>query len=121
MAVLRAWRKVQLEERLVWGPDHQESGLVFTREDGSPVHPTGFANVFERLVRSSGLPRLTVHGLRHTFATLALEAGVHPKKVQEILGHSSISVTIDTYSHLLRSTADGTTSVVAALIFGSGQ
>lgn len=121
VAVLRAWRRVQLEERLAWGPGYQELGLVFTREGGSPVHPTGFANVFERLVRSSGLPRLTVHGLRHTFASLALEAGVHPKKVQEILGHSSISVTMDTYSHLLRSSADGTTSVVAALIFGSGR
>lgn len=121
VATLRAWRKAQREEQLAWGPGYQQSGLVFTREDGSPVHPTSLANVFDRLVRSSGLPRLTVHGLRHTFATLALQAGEHPKKVQEVLGHSSISVTLNIYSHVVPSMAEETTGKVAALIFGSGQ
>ncbi|CAN5732609.1 site-specific integrase [soil metagenome] len=97
--VLRAWRAAQLRERLEWGPAWTDSGLVFTREDGVGLHPDRISKLFDSLVARSGLPRIRLHDLRHTHATLALQVGVHPKVVSERLGHSSISLTLDTYSH----------------------
>jgi integrase len=72
-----------------------------------------------RLVKRWGLPPLSVHGLRHTWATLALQSGVHPKVVQERLGHSSIAVTMDIYSHVLPAVESDAADRVAALILGS--
>ena len=86
---------------MAWGPAWTDSGRVFTREDGTDLHPERVSELFDRLVKRSNLPRLTVHGLRHAHATLALEAGVHPKVVQERLGHSSVAFTLDRYSHAI--------------------
>lgn len=72
----------------------QDTGLVFTMPDGSQVHPEAFSKVFERRVRAWKFATLTVHGLRHSWATAALECGVHPRVVHERLGHSSIAVTL---------------------------
>jgi integrase len=96
--VLRAWRKRQLEERLAFGPDWEDSGRVFTREDAAALHPERVSELFDRLVRRSGLPRIRLHDLRRTHATLAFQAGVHPKVVSERLGHASVTITVDTYS-----------------------
>ena len=74
---------------------------MFTQLDGSPIDPDRVSKEFPKLVRAEGLPHLTFHGLRHAHATLALSAGVNPKIVSERLGHSSISVTMDIYSHVL--------------------
>ena len=103
IAVLRGARRVQLEARLQAGAGWQESGCVFTRADGRPVHPDQVSHAFTKLARASGLPRLTLHGLRHVHATLLLTAGVHPKVVSERLGHSTVGITLDTYSHVLPS------------------
>ena len=75
---------------------------MFTTEDGNLVHPTTFNRLFVKLSREAGLRHIRVHDLRHGYATLALLAGVNPKVVQQRLGHSSISVTMDIYSHVLR-------------------
>jgi integrase len=69
-------------------------------------------------VTRHGLPPLSVHGLRHSWATLALKAGVHPKVVQERLGHSTIGITLDVYSHVLPSMETDAADRVAALILG---
>jgi integrase len=98
--VLREWRKVQLEERVAWGPAWTDTGHVFTREDGTPWHPDRISKIFLRLVAETGLPRIPVHSLRHTSASLALANGVPLKVVQERLGHSSIAITADVYSHV---------------------
>ena len=74
---------------------------MFTQLDGSPIDPDRVSKEFPKLVRAKALPHLTFHGLRHAHATLALSAGVNPKIVSERLGHSSISVTMDIYSHVL--------------------
>ena len=66
-----------------WG---NELDLVFTREDGSPIHPQAFSEAFERHPVAAKLPKLSLHGLRRTHATIALRAGVHPKVVSERLG-----------------------------------
>jgi integrase len=116
--VLREWRKRQLEERMAWGPAWIETGRVFTREDGADLHPERVSELFDRLVKRSGLPRLTVHGLRHTHATLALQVGVHPKVVQERLGHSSVAFTLDKYSHAIPAMQEDAAAKIAALISG---
>ena len=72
-----------------------------TQADGTPVDPESVSRDFCVIVRNAELPRLTLHGLRHAHATLMLTAGVHPKVVSERLGHSSIAVTMDIYSHVL--------------------
>jgi integrase len=101
VGALRAHRSRQLEERLAWGEGYQDPGLVFTSEDGGPLHPQSFSGSFERHVRASGLPPIRLHDLRHTYATIALGAGMHPKVVSERLGHASITITLDTYSHVI--------------------
>ena len=77
-----------------------DSGCVFVDEAGVEYHPHRFTKMFEDAVRRAGVPKIRLHDTRHTMATLALEAGVHPKVVQEQLGHSAIAVTLDTYSHV---------------------
>ena len=78
-----------------------DEGFRALELDGSPIDPDRVSKEFPKLVRAEGLPHLTFHGLRHAHATLALSAGVNPKIVSERLGHSSISVTMDIYSHVL--------------------
>jgi len=90
--------------------------LIFTRGLSAPVHPTLFSYWFQRQVQLAGVRRIRLHDLRHTHATLALQAGVHPKVVSERLGHSSITITLDTYSHVLPSMQRDAAEQVAALI-----
>lgn len=115
---LRAHRKAQAEERLLMGAAFSDSDLVFCQADGSFIHPSTFTATFQRLARDAGVPKRKIHAVRHTFATLALEAGVHPKVVSEILGHSSVAITLDLYTHAVQSLQENATSKVAALVFG---
>ena len=115
---LKAHRKQQLAERLAWGPAWVDSGLVFTREDGRPLHPREVTRAFSRHVLAAGLPVIRLHDLRHTHATLALQAGVHPKVVQERLGHANIAITLDTYSHAVPALEEQAAATVARLVFG---
>lgn len=75
--------------------------LVLDQGDGSPLSPDGLSRGFYRLVRKVGLPRARLHDLRHGYATALLIAGIHPKVASEALGHSSVGVTLDTYSHVV--------------------
>lgn len=101
VAVLRAHRAAQAAERLAWGPAYVDSGRVFTRENGEALHPETVTRRFGRLVAAAGLRRVRLHDLRHGFASLALAAGVPLAVISKRLGHSSIAITSDTYSHLL--------------------
>ena len=99
IAALGRQKRLQAEERLVNGPEWQEHGLVFATKIGRPVEG-GQANWrFHKALRGAGLPDIRVHDLRHTAATILMTRGVHPKVVQEMLGHSTIALTLDTYSH----------------------
>ena len=73
---------------------------MFVDEIGVPYHPTRLRDLFERACKAAGVPSIRLHDLRHTMATAALQAGIHPKVVQERLGHSSIAITLDTCSHV---------------------
>ena len=101
VAVLESVKTGQIEKRLKAGPVWNHSDYVFTTDDGRPIDPDNLSREFRRIVKEAGLPHGTLHGLRHSFATSLLTANVHPAVVQSALGHSSISVTIDTYSHVM--------------------
>jgi integrase len=114
--VLRDHRKAMLEERLLVGPDFSDEGLVFHHPDGACLRPDAVSAQFLRRVGRYGLPRLTLHGLRHTWATLALEQGIHPRVVQERLGHSTIAITLGIYSHVAPTLHDEAASRVSSLL-----
>lgn len=120
-AALKAYRVQQLQERLAWGPAWTDTGLVFTREDGQVLHPERVSKRFTRLVQDAGLPPITLHGLRHSYATAALAAGEPLKVVSERLGHASTSITANLYQHVLPSMDERTANAVATLILGNRE
>ena len=103
VAALKDHRKRQLEERMRLGGLWQDQGLVFPNETGSLFNPSNLRNrSFKRIkVRSGVRADLRFHDLRHTCATLLLSEGVNAKVVSEMLGHASITITVNTYSHVL--------------------
>jgi integrase len=102
VAALREHRARQLEERLRIGPAWDGQDLIFPNEVGRPIDRQNLIRrSFKKLLQKAGLPDVRFHDLRHTAATLLLRLGEHPKVVQERLGHSTISVTMDVYSHVL--------------------
>lgn len=115
VAALKAHRTRQLAERLAWGEDWTDSGLVFCREDGTPLNPTAIGHWLTTRAKQAKLPHVRVHDLRHTYATLALEAGVHPKVVSERLGHANIGITLNLYSHVTEGMDRGAADLVAGL------
>jgi integrase len=115
VAALKAHRRRQLEERIAVGRGWRDHDLVFPNVDGAPMHPNSVTGRFNRQAARRGLPHISLHGLRHTWATLALRAGVHPKVVQEVLGHSLIGITLGTYSHVTEGLGREATEQVAAL------
>ena len=119
IAVLRRHRQQQLEERLIMGAGFTDHDLVFCRPDGGALHPERFSRTFEIEAERAGVPRIRLHDLRHTWATLALSAGEHPKVVQERLGHANVSITLDVYSHVTEGLHTDAASRVAGIIFGT--
>jgi len=103
--VLRAHLARQDEAKARLGDDWMEHDLLFTEPDGSPLHPADVADEFARLIKLAGLPPITLHGLRHGAATLALGAGVDMKVIQHMLRHSSIKVTMDLYTNVAEEVA----------------
>lgn len=113
---LRAWRRQQLAERIAWGPAWQDTGLVFTREDGSAYHPSYLTTRFERLAFEAGLPPIRLHDLRHGTATLALAGGAEMKTVSSLLRHSSTQITENLYTEVLPELAAQVAEKVAAMV-----
>ncbi len=91
---------------------------VFPGEGDGPLNPASFSTTFDRLAARAAVPRIRLHDLRHTYATIALRAGVHPAIVSDRLGHSSIAVTIDLYSHAVPGLQREAAGVIGDLIFG---
>jgi integrase len=106
-------RSRQLDERALAGQSWQEHGLVFTSAVGGPIEPGNLLRrSFWPLLDRAGLPHVRFHDLRHTAATLMLSRGVHPKVASELLGHSTVGVTLDLYSHVSESMQRGTARVM---------
>jgi integrase len=107
VAMLRVHKVRQNEERLLVGEGFKNQDLVFCRPDGGPYHPERFSlefrrnqDYFNREHPNNPLPELTLHGLRHTWATLALKAGIDIKIVSERLNHRSTHITREIYTHV---------------------
>ena len=114
--LLRGVNGAQILAREEAGPLWKEQGYVFTQADGSPVLPDTLTQEFRFLVKALELPPLNLHGLRHAFATLGLVGGMAAKTVSEHLGHSSVVITLDLYSHVLPNMQEELVNVVANLL-----
>ncbi|HHX50578.1 MAG TPA: site-specific integrase [Clostridia bacterium] len=97
---LKRHKARQAKEKLAMGEAYQNNGLVFCKEDGTFFDPVQLTRLFQQYLKKAGLPRVRLHDLRHTHASLLLKRGIHAKIVQERLGHSSITMTLDLYSHI---------------------
>lgn len=115
-ADLGSFLSIQKRERLERGPAYRDSGLVACNEDGTGIHPDRLADWFGQTVKRAGLPRLTLHSLRHTHASLAVAAGVPMKVISERLGHASITITMDLYAHLAPGLDEDAAAKAATLI-----
>ena len=114
---LRSHLQRQLKEIERMGSLYQPGGLVFATESGTLINPSNLRNrSFKPLLKRAGLPDICFHDLRHTCATLLLSQGTHPKLVQELLGHVTIAMTLDTYSHFLPSMGDQTVKAMEAAL-----
>ena len=99
---LKEHRQSQLEQRMALGPAYREQGLVFADATGETLHPNGgLRSTWVKITQSAGLPGLRFHDLRHAHASLMLAQGTHPKVVSERLGHATVGITLDIYSHVL--------------------
>jgi integrase len=101
IGLLLEHRRRQDAERAEWGPAYNDHGLVFAQDDGNPLPPNRVSMHFAALVKKSGLRRVRLHDLRHGRASLLLASGTDIAIVSKLLGHSSIAITSDTYSHVL--------------------
>ena len=98
---LRAHAARQAGEQSDWQEGAAETDLVFTRPDGRPLVPWAVSKAFREHSKAAMLPPIPLHGLRHTYATLALASGVNPRIVSGRLGHATVALTLDVYSHVL--------------------
>ncbi len=119
--ILLAQRFAQEAERAQWGDDYQDHGLVFAREDGTPIPPQHVTDTFVRLTKGAGLRQIRLHDLRHGRASLLLAADVPMGVVSKLLGHSSITITADTYSHLLKGVGSKAAEAAAGLVPRAGR
>jgi integrase len=103
-------------QRQAAGERWQDHDLIVCTATGTPVNPNNVTRSYNRLVILSGVPRIRVHDLRHTAATMLLRAGVPPKIVSERLGHATVAITLDTYSHVLPEMQDVAASAMSALL-----
>lgn len=120
-AVLKAWRKAQLEERVALGLRPKDDSLVFADPDGSPIHPDLYSQTFDRLVAASDVPRIRLHDLRHTHATILLKEGVPAKVVSERLGHANVAFTMSVYQHVLPGMQADAAHIFAKIVFDDAK
>ncbi len=120
VSALQRYRSVQAQQQLLAGPVWNDGGWVFTRADGNHVNPNAVSKAFMAIRTELGLPPVRLHDLRHTHASLLLQAGTHLKVVQERLGHSTIAITADTYSHVSPGLQKAAAKAFEALVTRSG-
>jgi len=116
VSILRTHRARQNAEKLALGGGYADDDLVFAREDGAPLRPEWVSKRFRALTQAAGLPTIHLHDLRHSAASMALVAGVPMKVVSENLGHSTLAVTANVYSHVTSELARDSAERVAAAI-----
>jgi integrase len=97
---LKRYRIHQQKMKLRLGNAYQDNGYIISKENDEPINPNYIFNHFKKLLQKANVPPIRFHDLRHTHATIMLKLGEHPKIVSERLGHSSIQMTLNTYSHV---------------------
>ncbi|MBW7476669.1 site-specific integrase [Paenibacillus oenotherae] len=116
--ILKDQRKKYKKLKLAAGSDFQDYDLVICTKRGTPINPRNLLRSFYSLMKKAEVPKIRFHDLRHTVATLMLSRNINPKVVKEILGHSDIRVTLDTYSHVLPSVHKETAKKFGSMLFG---
>lgn len=119
LELLKKYQERQSLEKQKWGKSYYDFDMIFAREDGYYIDPATFRKHYQKKLKEAGLHHYSFHALRHTFATRALEAGVAVKVVSQILGHSSVQITMDTYSHVLPELQKESMNKIAEYIEGS--
>lgn len=113
---LKAWRTEQKKERMKAGAAWTDTGLVFTSLVGTPLSARNVARRWHQILDAAGVERRGMHAARHTVATLLMAAGKHPSLVQDLLGHSTIRLTLDTYTHVSEHLRSEATSALSTLL-----
>lgn len=108
------------EERAAFGNGYADQGKLFCHPDGRPIHPDTITRRFNRLVDVAGVPQIRLHDVRHTYATVSLDAGINPKIVSERIGHANMAYTLQIYTHKTTGRDRAAAEQVATLIFGDG-
>ena len=128
IALLTQWRQIQDDEKAMFGPAYHDHDYIFCLEDGRNYHPERFSREFLRKQHQynqthpqTPLPRLTIHGLRHTWATIALANNVHLKVVSDRLNHSTTHITAEVYSHVTQPIAQDAAVLIGGLILGRSR
>ncbi|MCW2500641.1 MAG: Integrase, partial [Frankiales bacterium] len=121
LADLRAHKEEQDAERAQSDDYWNEHGLVFPNELGGPMDDRNDYRSWVRLLRTAKVRRIRLHDGRHTAATLLLAEGIHPRVVMELLGHSTMRTTTDTYSHVLPALAQQAADTLDAALWGTGE
>ncbi|MBA4541952.1 site-specific integrase [Thermoactinomyces daqus] len=116
--MLKKIKRKQLEQKMALGPAYQDHDLIFCRPDGTPFDLDYLSKAFGQFIRKANLPPIRFHDLRHTHATLLLQQGEHPKVVSERLGHSTITITMDLYSHVMPNMQKEAAQKLDNLLFG---
>jgi integrase len=116
IAKLREHMKLQQLEKDFMAGSWKENDLIFPSSIGTPMDQRNLIKIFKEYLKKAGLPDVRFHDLRHTAATLMLQQGTNPKIVQERLGHSDISLTLNTYSHVLPSMQEETAEKLDELL-----
>lgn len=117
-AMLRRHRDRQASEREELGTEYDDRDLVICAEDGSPIHPQGVSQAFDRAVARAGVRKIRLHDLRHTHATIAVRAGVPVKVISERLGHESPAFTLKQYAHVVPGMQAEAAELIAAVVAG---
>lgn len=120
VTVLRSHRRQQLERQMLTGNRHDE-GLVFATAAGTPTHPDLISKTFNRVVARLDVPRIRLHDLRHTHATLLLQGGVNPKVVTERLGHTNVAFTMSVYQHVIPGMQAAAANMFGATVLAEPQ
>ena len=114
---LKAQARRQLDDQAEKAEAWSDTGYVFTRESGEPLRPQTVSRAFAQAIAVAKLPAIRLHDLRQTHATLAPQAGIHPKVVSARLGHATIAITLDTYSHAIPAMQEEAAALIAGLVF----
>ena len=119
VAILKDYRVWQLEERLRLGDYFQDHGFVFTREDGTPMHPDSVTTWLARFSKRHGLPHINPHAFRHTMASMLFFSGEDAVTISKRLGHSQVSTTADIYAHVIAEADAQSADLLSDIYFGT--